>query len=560
MPVFARLGLLSLALVLLALPLATLAQTLPNSGQILQQVQAKPAQQPQARPGLMIESPAPDAAADSTPFAVTHLQIDGSSAFDNATLHALVAEGEGRTLTLTELSALAQRITDYYRAHGYPLARALVPAQELTNGIVHITVIEARYDQVQLDNRSRVGDGLLRATLAPLRPGDVVTGAALDRSLLLLGDLPGVSPRATLSPGASAGSSTLDVVTEAAPMLQGSAFMDDAGSRYTGRLRVGANVDINNPLHHGDQLSLAALTAGHDMRYGRLAYQFTVNGWGSRLGAAYSALAYALGGPLDALGAHGTAQVASGWLLQPLLRHRNGRLDVRLQFDRSQLRDRIDTTALRNDRHSNRWTASVLGQHGDAFAGGGFTSASLTVGHGQLGFERGAAASEAADAATAGTQGSYTRWSASVARLQSINTTTRLYASVAGQHSNRNLDSSEQFLLGGPGSVRGYDVSSVAGASGWLGTLELRHDLDWRCAGQCEGSVFVDHGSVRINADPWSADRNHLDLRSAGVGFNWIGTRQWQAQVQLAVPLGDAPALLGKRNGARVWLQVVRGF
>jgi hemolysin activation/secretion protein len=90
--------------------------------------------------------------------------------------------------------------------------------------------------------------------------------------------------------------------------------------------------------------------------------------------------------------------------------------------------------------------------------------------------------------------------------------------------------------------------------------VELRRDLDWDCAGHCEGSVFVDHGSVRINADPWLAGRNHFDLNSAGIGFNWIGARQWQAQVQLAVPLGDAPAMLGKRNDGRLWLQVAKGF
>lgn len=555
-----RLRFSPLALALFALPLATLAQTVPNSGQILQQVQPKPAEQPQAKPGLVIEAPASGTAADSAPFAVTHVQIDGNTAFDAATLHALIAEGEGRTLTLSQLNALAQRITDYYRAHGYPLARALVPAQTLSDGTVHLTVVEARYDQVQLDNRSRVSDGLLQATLALLRPGEVVTQSSLDRSLLLLGELPGVSPHATLSPGANAGTSTLGVVADAAPMVQGNLFLDDAGSRYTGRLRVGGNLDINNPLRHGDQLNFSAVTAGPDMSYGRLGYQYTLNGQGTRLGAAYSALAYSLAGPLDNLDAHGTANVTSAWLMQPLLRTRNSRMDVRLQFDHKRLRDRIDATALRNDRHSNHWTAGMDAQRSDDFAGGGFTSASLSIGRGRLGFDRGAAAAAAADAATARTQGSYTHWNASLARLQSLNTDTRLYASVSGQHSNRNLDSSEQFLLGGPGSVRGYDTAAVTGASGWLGTLELRRDLDWDCAGHCEGSVFVDHGRLRINADPWLAGRNRVSMSSAGIGFRWIGARQWQAQVQLAAPLGAAPDVLGKRNDGRFWLQVAKGF
>jgi hemolysin activation/secretion protein len=202
----------------------------------------------------------------------------------------------------------------------------------------------------------------------------------------------------------------------------------------------------------------------------------------------------------------------------------------------------------------------VYGQRSDDLAGGGFTSANLSLGHGQLGFDQSAAAAAASDAAAARTQGSYTHWNAGLARLQSLSAGTRLYASVSGQHSNRNLDTSEQFLLGGPGSVRGYDVASVAGSSGWLGTLELRHDLNWGCAGRCEGSVFVDHGSLRINADPWAAGRNRVDLHSAGVGFNWIGTRAWQAQVQLAAPMGAAPTLLGKRSSARLWLRVAKGF
>jgi hemolysin activation/secretion protein len=548
-----RLAPLALALLL---PLATSAQTIPNSGQILQQVPPRPAEKPAAAPGLVIESPTTAAADDATPFAVTQLQLDGNTAFDSATLHALVADGEGKTQTLTQLNALAQRITDYYHAHGYPLARAIVPAQALSSGTVRLQVIEARYDQIELDNRSHVSDNLLRATLAPLRSGEPVTQSTLDTSLLLLDDLPGVNPHATLRPGTQAGTSTLDVHADAEPALQGQVVADTAGGRYTGRLRVGAYLDLNNPLRHGDQLSLGALTSGHGMNYGRLGYQTTLNGHGTRLGAAYSMLAYALGGPLDALDAHGTARVASAWLAQPLVRTRNSRLDVRLQFDRKQLRDRIDSTALRNDRHSNHWTASIVSQHGDQLAGGGLTSASLSMGRGRLGFDEAAAA----DAATARTRGSYTHWNASLARLQNLASATRLYVSLSGQHSNRNLDSSEQFLLGGPNSVRGYDVASIAGASGWLGSMELRHDLPWGCAGRCEGSLFVDHGNLRINADSWTSGPNHAHLSSAGVGFNWIGTGPWQLQAQLATPIGATLALLGKRSSARAWLQVARGF
>ena len=75
--------------------MATLAHTIPNSGQILQQVTPPPAPAPKAAPDLTI---APNDAAtpdDSTPFAVTRLQIDGNTVFATATLHALIADPRG---------------------------------------------------------------------------------------------------------------------------------------------------------------------------------------------------------------------------------------------------------------------------------------------------------------------------------------------------------------------------------------------------------------------------------------------------------------------------------
>jgi len=547
-----------LVLALATLPLAAFGQTIPNSGQILQQVEPREPTRPSVEPSLNIESPSTPASTDATPFAVTRLDIEGNTAIPTATLHALIANGEGRTLTLTELNTLAQRITDYYRAHGYPLARAFIPAQALDSGTVQIRVVEAHYDKVQAVNHSRASDRLVDATLASLHAGTVVKRSTLDHSLLLLGELPGASPQATLKPGTTPGTSSLDVDVAVTPTVQGTVSLDDAGTRYTGRLRAGASVAINEPLHQGDQLNVDVLSAGHGMRYGRLGYQFTLNGQGTRVGAAYSALAYDLGGPLRALDANGTAQVGSAWLTQPLLRTRNGRLDARLQFDHKQLRDTIGAATLNNDRHTDSATLSVVGQRADTWAGGGNNSATLGISHGSLNFEGAAAA--AADAGSARTQGSYTHWNASLARLQNIVPGTRLYVSVSAQHGTGNLDSSEQFLLGGSDSVRGYGVASVAGDSGWIGTLELRHDLDWDCAGHCMGSVFVDHGELRINSDPWTTGPNHSQLSSAGVGFTWIGARQWQAQVQVAKPIGDQSLLTAKQPDARIWLWLLKGF
>lgn len=180
-----------LALALLAVP-AFAQQAPPTSGQLLQQAQPSQSPLPRHEPGLQIQSPVAAHVTDNTPFAVKQIVLRGNTIFDTNTLHALVVDGEGHTQTLTSLTTLAQRITDYYRAHGYPLSRATVPAQDLSDGVVQFKVIEARYDQVQVANHSRVQTSLLNATLSPLQSGQPVTQQALDRQLLLLNDLPGV--------------------------------------------------------------------------------------------------------------------------------------------------------------------------------------------------------------------------------------------------------------------------------------------------------------------------------------------------------------------------------
>lgn len=543
---------------LLAAP-AFAQQQPPTSGQLLQQAQPPQQALPKREPGVQIQTPVTAHATDNTPFEVKQIVVSGNTTFDTNTLHALVADGEGHTQTLATLSALAQRITDYYRAHGYPLSRAVIPAQALNDGVVQFKVVEARYDQVQVINHSRVQISLLNATLSPLQSGQLVTQDSLDRQLLLLNDLPGVQGHAMLGPGSAPGSSDLSVDAQPLPRVTGNLTLDDAGDRYTGRIRLGGNVAVNNLAGLGDQLSVGLLASDGHMHYGHVAYDFALNGAGTRVGLAYSALTYQLGDGLSDLHARGHATEASAWLSQAIVRSPNTNLSARLEVDNHHLADDTGSTGVQDVRHTWDWTASSTFDHRDGWGGGGVTLAQLSLTRGQLGFDN--AAAQAGDAATAHTQGHELHWDGNVSRLQSITATTRLYVALSGQYSHRNLDSSEQFLLGGMQSVRGYEVSTLAGASGYLATVELRHDLRLP-GGAWQGSVFADQGGVWINPQPWAGNTgsNHAALSSMGVGLAWAGPDQWIAQVQVGQPVGNTPQLAGKRPSTRAWVQLSKGF
>jgi hemolysin activation/secretion protein len=372
----------------------------------------------------------------------------------------------------------------------------------------------------------------------------------------LLSDVPGAVVNSTLTPGADVGTSDLEVSASPGAPYGGSAALDNAGNRYTGRGRVSGALDIDNPLHHGDVLSVNGLTAGSGLTYGRIDYQTLLNnGAGTSVGGSVSGLYYALGNGLSDLDAHGTAQVESLTLQQPLIRSTAGNLFGQFALNNKQLRDEIDASDIHTDRRTDSATLTLAGDRRDA---GGITNFNLGLTFGRLEFENEAAAS--ADSAGARIRGDYGKFTMSVARLQGLSASNSVYLAFNGQISDKNLDSSEQFFLGGPNSVRAYDVGVLGGALGGLASAEFRHNLSVQAAGTWQAIMFIDSGVVRIYKNVFEAGPNHANLSGAGAGLNWVGRNGWTVSGTLAAPIGGVSALAGDSASSRLWLQMGKAF
>lgn len=546
---------------LLIIPLAATAAdpSIPGAGSMLQQIQPVSIPGPSSvGTGLTMERKGGGQLPPSAPFLVRSIRISGNTLFDTATLQALVADAGGQSLTLPQLGEIVARITRHYHRHGYALAQAVIPAQEIQDGVVVVEIIEARYGSIQLDNRGRVSSALLRDTLATLQGGQAISQPRLDHALLLLSDIPGVTVNATLRPGDEYGTSDLLVGTTTGPAISGYVVADDFGNRYTGRPRISATVNFNEPLQHGDVLSVSVLTSGRGINYGRLAYETLLNGQGTRLGGSYSFLDYKLGGPLKSLDARGDANLESLWVKHPFVRSRKINVYGQFQYDGLQLRDRLNAGAIRTDRHLDNAKLTLAGDARDTFLPGGITLWRLDWTLGHVAFDD--AVARMVDAATAGTNGGFSKWNLSLVHLQSLGPKDGLYLAFAGQWANGNLDSSQKMIGGGPYTVRGYDMGAVSGDNGYLGTVEFRHDLGTAGRGKWQAVAFVDHAHLKINHDAWGTGANGATLNGAGVGLNWVGQSQWAAKVSVAAPLGPKPVLVPNPSSARLWIEISKGF
>jgi hemolysin activation/secretion protein len=550
-----------LPLLLLAFGPGAMAQQIPGAGNQLQQLPPPPPQ-PAAEPRIRIEraTEAGNAGTDASSVRVDSLAVTGATRFTPAELIAASQFRPGAQLTLAGLQAMASRITEFYRQHGYFVARAYLPPQDVTRHVVTIAVVEGAYGKVTLRNTSRLSDDVAMARLDGLDGAGPIALAPLESRLLLLSDLPGVVTTSTLVPGANPGTS--DLVVDIAPgrLVTGSVDADNAGNPYTGEARIGATINLNNPFGRGDLASLRVLTSGSGLRYGRLSYQMPL-GARTALGVAYSRLDYRLGKQFELLDASGSAEVASVFGTVNLLRSRTGNLYAGLAYEDRTFRDRIGLFDTVVDRKAHVAIGSLHGNRQDGVGGGGVNSFSVALSAGSLDIRTPEA--RAADALGARTNGAYQKLWFNAARVQRVTDLVSLRASVTGQLASGNLDPSEKMFLGGIDGARGYPQGEAFGDQGWLASLEgslLLAGVSAHVPGDVHLLAFVDGGHVTIDKAPWHAGANDRSLGSAGIGLGWDDPGNFAVRTYYAGKLGGEDAISAPDRSARFWIQAIKYF
>lgn len=555
------------ACLLLLVAQVSWAQTLPSAGGQMQQVPPSPTRPETWAPNLPTRPEpvqikpqvTPDQARSSnTVFKLQRLQVTGATVFAESDLLQVAGFESGRDLNLPALQVMAERITQHYRRHGYLMARAYLPAQEIRDGVGTLAVLEGQYGEVLLNNTSSLDSQVPQGVLAGLNHRDVIALEPLEERLLLLSDVPGVKVRSSLVPGASLGLSDLVVQVEPGARISGSVDADNAGNRYTGEARLGATVNLNNPSGSGDLGSLRVLTSGVGLRYGRASYQTPVGR--GRVGVAYSDLGYQLGREFAALQANGHARIATVFGTYPLRRSRQSNMSLGLSLEAKTFQDRLDAEPSVSDKRAQVAVVTWYGDQRDDWGGGGLNSYSLAWSTGHIDIRTPAALQRDAD--TARSNGHYNKLAFALSRVQRASDSLTLTASLSGQMASKNLDISEKMELGGMYGVRAYPEGEAYADEGLLLTLEARQQLclPASATGQMHLAVFLDAGTVKLHDAPWLAENRRRHLSGAGFGLYWTHTRDFSVKAFYARKLGHEEALSAPDKSDRFWVQGVKYF
>jgi hemolysin activation/secretion protein len=206
--------------------------------------------------------------------AVTRFEFAGNTAFSSEELGKLSCKEGGATLasvneqnpcslSLNELIGVAARVSEFYKERGYGTSGAIIVIPEATRevgkGTVIVEVIEGELEEIRivaLEDSLRLNPNYARSRLelATSKPLNI---NRLQEALQLLQLNPLIERvSANLADGTEPGKSILTVVIEEAPTFQPQILLDNSRSPSVGSFRRGVEVRENNLLGWGDGISL----------------------------------------------------------------------------------------------------------------------------------------------------------------------------------------------------------------------------------------------------------------------------------------------------------------
>lgn len=500
------------------------AQEQPDIGETLEQFRPAPELRPES-PDLLLELPR-DAQVEpgGEEVEIRSLNIEGNTVFDREALLAVMDNPEGQSFDLAGLQGLAHAVSDYYRANGYPFARAVIPPQRFADGELRLVVVEGRYGSVRVRDEDDRRAQQAEAFVEGLDSGSLIQADSLERTTLILEDLPGIRVVPILRPGAVVGTGDLDFVIEPEDQVSSQLGADNHGSRFTGYERLNASVVIASPFILGDQLSFSGMASRDDLVLGSVDYSRPLGSDGARFNTSYTFTKYKLAREFDGLG-FGDAHVVGIGFSYPALRSQRANLTVNVNAQYKDLRNDRFEGAVVEDYSSVSLPVSLLFDRRDDFLGGGVTYGSFSLNPGEMRLS-----SEMREDDLLGTDGPFLTTSLDVARIQSITEGLSLFARVSGQWADDNLDSSEGVSLGGADRVRAYPANEASGDKGAFAQLELRYRM-----GALSPYVFGDVGWVKFDVNPLEdEDRNTRSLSGAGVGFRIQQSQGFQIETAVA--------------------------
>jgi hemolysin activation/secretion protein len=488
-------------------------------------------------------------------FTVKSFVLEGIGILPEAEVQLAIRSWVGVPVSFDDLQRACDAIQNFYRSKGYTV-QAILPPQKIADGVVKILITEAKLGKVEVENPqgpTRFSKERAASYITYANPlGDLLNLDKVERAIVILNETPGVMASSQLEPGEKEGETNLRLQLTQPDMVQGRVEANNYGSRTTGANQGVFAMNLNGPLGIGDSASVNGIFS-QGSQYLQGAISLPGSRDGLRLGLAGTYLQYKNVSNYASTGGAGDAWTTGVSAAYPLIRAQGGNLNTSLNYDIKSYNNRNTITSTTISAYNiNNISAGLSGNFVDSLGYGAITSGSVTAVLGHLDILATSMANYSMYAVPGTspavyqpiTPSNFSKLTFSGNRNQQLveEGTTTLYAALSGQFASTNLNSAEQFYLGGPYGVRAYPVAQSGGAQGGIFTLEVRHELQPKLT----LSAFFDGGVVqqyKFMYPAWQGNtnaNNTYSLMGAGFGVKW-DYEGWNLGAMVAWKVGQNP-------------------
>jgi hemolysin activation/secretion protein len=484
-----------------------------------------PAQTQPTIPSVPAPVPSPSVPTQPEPqLLVKTIEVVGSTVLSPKDWNPIIQPLQGRSVSLTELQQAADSITQLYLDRGYITSRAILVEQAVQDGRVKIQIVEGSVSEIIVEGNQRVRSAYIRSRVGLGAQTPLNRDRLEDQLRLLKADPLFANVEASLRPSTNLGQSVVLVRVIEAKSLSGLIGVDNFSPPSVGSVRLGGALSYRNITGYGDDLGLTyyRTTAGGADTLD-LVYRFPVTPQNSTVQFRFAPNWNKIIDPaFKALDIQGSSQLYEVSFRHPIIRNPRQELGLSIGFTSQNGQTFLFSNipfafGIGPDADGNSRTRVLkLGQDyvkRDP-SGAWALRSQFSLGLGILDATRNDAPIP---------DGRFFSWLGQVQRVQRFGSSHLVIFQADLQLTPDSLLPSQQFVIGGGQSVRGFRQNARSGDNGFRLSVEDRITFLRDEAGNPIAQIapFFDMGKVWNTGSNPNIEANQRFLAGAGLGFLW---------------------------------------
>ncbi len=498
---------------------------------------AAPASTAAATPAVVAQAPAvapvpPLAAPAVIPaprFDIERFELSAYTLLSPAEVGRIVGPYTGKDKDFPDIQRALEALEQAFRDLGYGVVQVLLPEQDITRGVVQFRVLQPTVGKVVIEGNTHFDSANIRHSLPSVKEGETPNSKDIARNLQITAEHPVKQTSVLLRSGASEEQIDVNIkITDDKPW-RGFLTLDNTGTGDTGYWRLGIGLQHANVFNSDHVFTAQYVTSPTELDqvsvYG-VGYRIPFYGLNSSLDlvAGYSDVDSGTVQGLFNVSGRGTIASLRWNYYLPKLADYEHKVAFGLDYRAFENQVLFAGTSIVPDVtvHPASLTYSGLAR-GTASELSFYASGAKNIPGGKNGDDA------AFQASRAGASADYSvfRYGFNYVRQFQNNWQTRL--GFNGQHTKDPLVSGEQFGIGGPDSVRGYELRELSNDRGMAAQLELYTPDVASSVGLGDSYKlrllgFFDYGSVS-RVDPLPGETADAFIKSAGIGLR-VGYRK----------------------------------